>query len=373
MTSFDHEFFGVRVSGVAGLRYEHLDNKISALDCKLCSNIIAGNITDPNQQHSIVERKYAHSSGYFLLSFIIAADLTRTLKLRGAYYKTYVRPQPRDNVPVTSLNLDTSGTDPIYVVAIGATDLKPYTADSFDVSLEWYNRPGGVFAIAAYQKNIKGYIGQIKDPNILCPADGLINGLDYGLGKLTIDGTNCFSTNKFVVAAGGPPRPAIARISGVINQLPMTVRGIEVSVQQNFDFLPGFLKGFGDAANYTYTTIKGHDSSGNPITLPSVAKNNVNVIGYYENKLFGIRLTYNWRGDYDLAAGNSFVGDARSVKARSQLDASASINITKWLALSVDAFNLTDATRAEYEADPRLPRRLDYDGRTYQATLRATF
>ena len=86
-----------------------------------------------------------------------------------------------------------------------------------------------------------------------------------------------------------------------------------------------------------------------------------------------MRATYNWRGDYDLAAGNSFVGDARRVKARSQLDASASINITDRISFSVDAFNITDATRAEYENDPQLPRRIDYDGRTYQATLRARF
>jgi outer membrane receptor protein involved in Fe transport len=82
---------------------------------------------------------------------------------------------------------------------------------------------------------------------------------------------------------------------------------------------------------------------------------------------------FNHRGKYDLAAGNSFVGDARTVKARSQLDASASINLTDRISVSFDAFNLTDATRSEYENDPMLPRRIDYDGRTYQATLRASF
>jgi len=67
------------------------------------------------------------------------------------------------------------------------------------------------------------------------------------------------------------------------------------------------------------------------------------------------------------------VGDARQVKERSQVDASASVNITDNISFSVDAFNLTDAMRAEFENDPSLPRRLDYDGRTYQATLRASF
>ena len=125
--------------------------------------------------------------------------------------------------------------------------------------------------------------------------------------------------------------------------------------------------------NYVGTKIDGTDTAGNKITLPSVSKNNINLIGYYEAKKFGVRLVYNWRDKYDLAAGNSFVGDARTVKARSQLDASASYQITDSLTVSVDAFNLTDATRSEYENDPMLPRRIDYDGRTYQVTMRAKF
>ena len=47
--------------------------------------------------------------------------------------------------------------------------------------------------------------------------------------------------------------------------------------------------------------------------------------------------------------------------------------LTEDLTISVDAFNLTDATRSEYENDPMLPRRIDYDGRTYQVTMRAKF
>jgi TonB-dependent receptor len=178
--------------------------------------------------------------------------------------------------------------------------------------------------------------------------------------------------NKFI-GAGGVLKNAQVNISGKTNQSPMKVTGLEFNIQQNFDFLPGFWKDFGGAFNYSYTKIDGKDTAGNAITLPSVSKNNLNVIGYYEAKWGGVRLVYNWRDKYDLAAGNSFVGDARTVKARSQLDASASFNLTKDLTLSVDAFNLTDATRSEYENDPMLPRRIDYDGRTYQVTMRAKF
>jgi TonB-dependent receptor len=233
-------------------------------------------------------------------------------------------------------------------------------------------KPGGLLAVSLFQKNVHGYIGPITDQAALCPADGLINGVDLGLGTLSIDGPNCISSNRFVGAAGTPVNARVLA-SGITNQLPIRVRGAEFAVQQNLDFLPGILRHLGGAANYTYVDIGGSDAAGNPLTLPSVARHTINLVGYYEQELFGIRVTWNHRGGYDLAAGNSFVGDARTVSARGQLDASASLNISKRLALSVDIFNLTDATRAEYENDPSLPRRLDYDGRTGRATLRASF
>ena len=365
MAKFDGRFLGGRIRGNAGLRYEHTNNTIDALDCQNCSSALATAAGPVN--HSVVTRTYKNDYGYWLPSAMVAADITNKLILRAAYYKTYVRPQPRDNVPVTSLlTPDPAAAGiPTYTVAIGATRLKPYTANSYDLSLEWYNRPGGLFAVALFQKDVKGYVGPITDRSILCPADGMYSGIDFGLGALRDDGVNC---NVIGSSTG-----ARVQASGITNQSPLRVRGIELSAQQNLDFLPGFLRNFGGAANYTRISISGRDTQGNRITLPSVSKNNVNLIGYYESRLFGIRLVYNWRDKYDLAAGNTFVGDARSVKARSQLDASASLNITKKIALSVDAFNLTNATRSEYESDPRLPRRIDYDGRTYQVTLRASF
>lgn len=361
MAKFDAEVFGLRAQGNIGLRYEKLDTSIVALDCQGCSSVRATAAGAVN--HFVTERTYGSSNDYWLPSAMAKIDLTDELVLRAAYYRTYVRPQPRDNVPITSvLTPDPAVVNSPYTITIGATNLSPYTSDAYDLALEWYNRPGGVFAVSLYQKDVDGYIGPIVDPALLCPSNGLINGVDFGLGPLTISGANCLTAAGVQVQA-----------SGSTNQDPITVRGAELSVQQNLDFLPGWLSHFGGAANFTYIDIEGTTGAGVPITLPSVSRKNLNLIGYYETDQFGIRLTYNWRGDYDLAAGNSFVGDARTVKSRSQLDASASYNLTDRITISADAFNLTDATRSEYQGDPNLPRRMDYDGRTYQLTVRATF
>ncbi|MDG2520331.1 TonB-dependent receptor [Caulobacter segnis] len=377
MAEFKTDLLSIPVRGALGLRYEYTQNDITALNCINCSaatSVVAGPVN-----HSLTTTKTEETYDYWLPSLVLAADLREDLVLRFAAYSTYVRPQPRDIVPTSfvqePINL-TPPVDPVYTVTIGATGLKPYTSDSFDLSLEWYNRPGGLIAIAAYRKEISGYIGPITDPAQLCPANGVIPGLNVNLGTLSIDNSagtpRCISSNQFV-GAGGVLRNAQVNVSGQTNQNDMTVTGVEFNIQQNLDFLPGFWRNFGGAFNYSWTNIDGKDQAGRDITLPSVSKNNINLIGYYEADKFGIRLVYNWRDKYDLAAGNSFVGDARTVKARSQLDASASYKLTERLTVSADAFNLTDATRSEYENDPMLPRRIDYDGRTYQVTLRATF
>jgi TonB-dependent receptor len=371
---FKTELFNVPIRGTVGTRYEYTDNKIVSLNCQNCTTALSTQTGPVN--HSLTTRTNTQNYDYWLPSAVVVADLREDLILRAAAYRTYVRPQPRDNVPTTFVQVPVDvnpPTNPVYTVTLGATDLKPYTSDSYDVSLEWYNRPGGLVSVAAYRKEIKGYIGPILDAAILCPSNGKIDGLDVNLGTLTVDSSGkCISSNQFIGSTGALTNAEV-RISGKTNQSPMTVTGFEFNIQQNLDFLPGFWKNFGGAFNYSYTKIDGKDTAGNKITLPSVSKNNLNLIGYYESTKFGVRLVYNWRDKYDLAAGNSFVGDARTVKARSQLDASASYNLTQDLTISVDAFNLTDATRSEYENDPMLPRRIDYDGRTYQVTMRAKF
>jgi outer membrane receptor protein involved in Fe transport len=46
-------------------------------------------------------------------------------------------------------------------VTFGNLDLEPYEADSYDVSLEWYNRPDSLIALAVYKKKITGLIGPL--------------------------------------------------------------------------------------------------------------------------------------------------------------------------------------------------------------------
>ena len=349
---------GIRIRGNGGLRYEYARNTIDALD-RISLTTTIGSPAD------FRTNTYRQSYGKLLPSFIVVADLTDKLLLRGAAYRTYVRPQPRQFTPSTIVGNPING---VYSLTLGNPDLKPYESTSFDASLEWYNRPNGIISVAAFQKRITGLIAQITDPTRLCPADGAA----LGLGNLRVNGDRCESDQ--IYTGGAVPTPFLVTASGFVNQdNPVTVRGLEFNLQQSLDFLPGALRHLGGGFNYAFTGISGKTATGADATLPGVSKHNANVIGYYETDAGGIRLVYNIRSKYDLASAGTFTGAARQVKARGQLDLSASANLSDTVSLSFDAYNLTNAIRIEYENDPRLIRRADYDGRTFTITARATF
>jgi hypothetical protein len=143
-----------------------------------------------------------------------------------------------------------------------------------------------------------------------------------------------------------------------------------------FDFLPGFWKNFGGSFNVLLHHDRRQGSGGKVRSpCPACRRNNLNLIGYYETSpkfgvAPGLQLARQVRPG--RRQQRSSATRARSRRAASWTPRPRTSSLTD-VSVSVDAFNLTDATRSEYENDPMLPRRIDYDGRTYQVTLRTTF
>lgn len=351
MGKIDAELYGIRLRGHVGVRQEHTKQVITSLDR-------TGTGQTATFKLNTRETEYSNT----LPSMLLAADLTKDVVLRFGAYKTFVRPNARDISPIgTTVTTTTEG----YSVSLGRVEIEPYTSNSFDLSLEWYNRPNGLIGLAIYKKEIFGQIQAETRDSFLCPADGY----GLGLGTWSVNGDSCYST---LTIAGGSP--AKIDVNGALNSpTPLEVTGAELTIQQNFDFLPAPWDKLGGAFNYSYADVNGKTVSGTAAVLPGVSRNSANLILYYETSKFGVRAVYNYRDRYELAAGGTFAGAARSVKPRGQFDVSASYNLSDRITLGLDAFNLTDERRTEFEVDERKVRRVDYDGRTVQLSVRASF
>lgn len=347
----------VKLNGHVGVRHETTDQEIKSLDR-------SGTGVTAIFKQNTKNKSYKNT----LPSMLLSADLTDKLVMRYGNYETFVRPNPRDISPITT-TVTQNAANGSYNVSLGRVGIEPYESKSQDLALEYYNRPNGLIGLAAYRKKITGLVvGETRDA-LLCPADGY----GLGLGTWSIVGDRCVSS----LPATGPNALNgfyAIDVNGAINSPnAIVVEGAELTIQQAFDFLPAPFNGMGGVFNYSYTRTKGKAADGSAAVLTGVSPRAYNFILYYETPAWGVRGVYNYRDDYELPGGGTFSGAARSVKARGQLDMSASYKLTKDLSVALDVFNVTDTFREEYEGSMAKLRRADYDGRTLQATLRYTF
>ena len=350
MVNFDGELFaGMRVQGNAGVRYVETDLRGEGF------GPINGVI-----KPSTATNTYDH----FLPAVNAAIRITPNLYLRLAYSEALNRPNPAGFTPSLRIN-EVPGTGEgigRVDVQLPGTGVDAYTSQNYDISLEWYNRKGSLFSIAAYRKDVNSFIATRS----ICPEDG--GGLGFGTLSQTDLGGG-------VIECRIDSDSREIRITETFNfDTTIRIEGLEIAGQQDLSFLTNpFLRGFGVQASIAFLDVSGDGTNGNPAVIPRISDTSYNVAGYWENKKFSARLAYNWRSEYFLAGGLSITGvENRQVKARGQLDFITRYSINKNLVVDFRAFNLTDVLYQEFQSgNEMMNRNTAYDGRTF--SLGATY
>jgi iron complex outermembrane recepter protein len=217
----------------------------------------------------------------------------------------------------------------------GNAQLTPPISTNLDASFEYYTGRTSLISAAVFYKDVKDFI-------ITNITQQIIPGF-VGLGTIRVQ---------------RPENVASAK-----------VKGFELGIQQFFDFLPSPFDGIGVIANYTYADSK--DSNGFPLVATS--KNSYNLIGLYEKGRVSGRIAYNYRSNavFEFTEGRPDV-----IGARSQLDAQLGFDITKKVALSLQAQNLVPKKSATVEFSNFNPTALNsfaLSERRYTIGLRAKF
>ncbi|WP_342659224.1 TonB-dependent receptor (plasmid) [Sphingomonas sp. NY01] len=241
-----------------------------------------------------------------LPSINFRAKLRDNLQLRLAASKSLTRPGFSQLNPALRL-------DYLFLTgSAGNANLQPLRADQADASLEWYIPGGGLLYAAGFIKNVNGFI---QNSN----AVEVYNGVNYLVSR---------------------PR----------NGRNGRIKGVEVGVQQFFEFLPSPLDGLGIQANYTYVDSKAPSSIvGQTVPLENLSKNSYNLVGIYEKYGVSLRVAYNWRSAFVNTTGGGGAGNLPIyTNAQPQLDASLNYDVTSKITLTLDAQNLTRPDRIDY-------------------------
>lgn len=131
------------------------------------------------------ERGYRANRSYdgFYPSLHLNYNVTENFIARAAYARTYGRPNLNDIIPTATVDeADLDGDelgDPSVVqgnITVRNTGLKPWTADNYDLSLEYYTNKGGLYSVGVFMKNITEFFG--NSVRIATLADTEALGLD---------------------------------------------------------------------------------------------------------------------------------------------------------------------------------------------------
>jgi iron complex outermembrane receptor protein len=206
-------------------------------------------------------------------------------------------------------------------LSIGNPNLKPFTADAVESSIEFYDGRVGFASLGVFYKKMDAFISSTTTQEPYSQTG--------------------YPTSFLLPGQTGS---IIYNVTQPVNVSGADIKGVEIAVQRDFDFLPGVLRHLGIVANGTYA-----DGSSpaiiNGVTyilpLVNLSKYSANATLYYETDHWGMRLSEAYRGSYlDSAGSNGNIGEG--YEATNNVDFSSHYNITSSLKVTLEALNLTN-------------------------------
>jgi TonB-dependent receptor len=216
----------------------------------------------------------------WLPSVIVRITPADNFVARVAYYRALGRPQYTQLSPGGSITVEAGEA----FVSSGNPALKPFIADSFDTSFEWYFAKGGLLSLGVFAKKIQNPIFT----EVSVENNATIGGVTYTRARFS--------------------RPQNGRKADVV--------GVELSYQQQLDFLPGLLSGLGLGANLT---LAESNLDGNPFPEQSDLLWGVQL--FYQKGPVDATIAYHHTGRALLAVGGTanedqFNDDLRRLDAK---------------------------------------------------------
>ncbi len=316
---FGFDAWGVPVSGVAGLRVVRTEQTLRGNSRDESTKVVTPVLVDTSRTDT-------------LPTLSLRADLTPRLVSRLVWGKTIERPNFVDYNPGQT-NTPPAGGVTFGTLAGGNPNLKPTESNNTDLALEYYFAKTGSVTGTVFEHKFKNRV-------MTQTTQTTINGVPYN-------------------------------VTQPVNVTRANLHGYELSYRQFYDFLPGWLGGFGMEANFTFMTGKQTQPDGTDGPFLGQSKKAYNLVGMYERNGIYARLAYNWRDKFLAEAPYRSTQHQLWVAPLKTLDLSLGYELTKQMTVSLDVTNLLNQAYHDYfDKDPSLVRDVRYYDRTVAVGLR---
>lgn len=267
------------------------------------------------------ERGYKADRSYddYYPSLNFTYNVTDNLLLRLGYARTMGRPDYVNIIPLTTIddneNFDFDPNVSPGSLTIRNTGLQPWSADNYDLSLEYYFPKGGLVTAGVFQKNIEDFFQSRAGTVDAALAEEL------GIGDEFIGWAVSTTING----------PGTAKI-----------KGLEFSINRQLDFLPWELRNFSVNANFTKLELEGPSATAFSGFIPKTG----NIGISWNKKPFTAQLKFNYRGRQLRSAqtGAQYGGAANGFyeyyKARWNIDVNFEYTFSKRIKVFANARNI---------------------------------
>jgi TonB-dependent receptor len=307
-----------------GVRNEYTNAVLNGNKYDKASNSLSG---------SAVENSY-NSLLPMLLAKYAVNDFTN---IRAAYTRTFIRPLFNDFTPGQSVDVTTGA---VKTITRGNPDIKPTYADNFDLTAEHFFGNIGLISAGVFYKDLDNLIFSSRDNE-------------------TIDGESYY-----VIQSRNISKASLV--------------GVEVAANRRLDMLPGFLKGFGVEANYTFIKSDAEvpvyvDGQTQTVktSLPNQSKHLFNTILYYEMNGLTVKLAGNYRGASLETISSNLPADLWVWTDKNfTVDLAASYAFNRQVRIFAEVQNLTNEPVRMYLGDPSRTKDLEWSAVRGQIGLR---
>jgi TonB-dependent receptor len=275
------------------------------------------------------ERANAANRAYdgYYPSVHLTYNATEKFLLRAAYAKTYGRPDFANIVPNATIteNDVPEGADPSAIpgtISVRNTGLKPWIAQNYDLSAEYYTESGGLITGGVFRKDIANFFGTLQTR----------------------------ATAEILDEFGLDPRYVGWFLDTTVNSGDARVSGIEFNVRQSLAPLGGIGRHFSVFANATKLKLEGSRTAAFTRFVPTSANWGVT----FTKKPLTVMANWHHRGEQDRGVATGLGPLAKVYQdARTTLDVSASYQLHRRATLFANARNVTNVwfNQSRYQAE----------------------
>lgn len=351
---FAGDLSGMPISATSGVRVESTDVSVNGTEAPVTGLEILDETEMLAQFGTKKSINESNSYDAILPNMSVKLEITDSMVVRAAASKTLTRPTLSSMAPVTVITTTRQGGD--LASSSGNADLKPFESDNFDLSWEWYYDDASYVSAGYFKKNVANFIVNTKeDKTFTLPNGELLRDPSTGSNTGAADDSDAVAVFTNTLPNNGESA---------------TVDGWEFGVQHTFADT-----GFGTMFNATFVDSNAEldPANVNQVFALTGLSDSMNVVGFYEQDDFQIRLAYNYRDGFVQSLTQNNGNGPTLVEDYFQWDLSASYDINDNVTVFMEGINLTEEyvhKRGRYDNHLLL---IEDSGRRWALGVRATF